>query len=237
MGRAFEVRKQSMAKTGAVKSAINGRAAKEIYLAAKQGGSVDPNANLALRAAIDKAKTKQVPNDTIQRALKRAQGNDHENYVSNRYEGYGPSGSMIIVDSLTSNVNRAISEIRDVFNKNGGKLATAGAVSYAFHDCSVFGFDEMNVEQTFEYLFEAEVEINDVVEEDEMTIVYAPFTAFNDVKKALDKKIKNYKIAETTMLANEEVILDGENKIKFEKLCDKLNELEDVQNLYHNVKE
>ncbi|AHI52649.1 YebC/PmpR family DNA-binding transcriptional regulator [Spiroplasma culicicola] len=238
MGRAHEVRKQSMAKTAAMKSAIYGRASKEIYMAAKNG-SKDPEANLALRSAIDKAKSKQVPTDVIQRAIKKAEGNDGESFTSNRYEGYGPGNSMIIVDSLTNNVNRAIAEIRDAFNKNGGKIANSGAVSHSFQATSLFAFSGLSVEETLELLMETDAEVNDVVEEDESTVVYASFQSFNTVKTALDNAgVKEYQMAETTMLADEEMtIAVEEDRIKFEKLIDKLNELEDVQNVYHNINE
>ncbi|AKX34458.1 transcriptional regulator [Spiroplasma litorale] len=238
MGRAHEVRKQSMAKTAAMKSALYGRCSKEIYMAAKNG-TKDVESNLALRSAVDKAKSKQVPADVIQRAIKKAEGNSTDNFISNRYEGYGPGNSMIIVESLTNNVNRAIAEIRDVFNKNGGKIATSGSVSHSFTPSSIFGFSGHNVEQVLELLMEEECEVNDVVEEDELVIVYAPLNSFNSVKKALDKlEIKNYEIAETTMLANEVIkITEDEAKQKFEKLIDRLNELEDVQNVFHNVEE
>ncbi|AGR41942.1 YebC/PmpR family DNA-binding transcriptional regulator [Spiroplasma diminutum] len=236
MGRAHEVRKASMEKTAAMKSAIYGRASKEIYMAAK-AGSKDPEANLALRSAIDKAKSKQVPADVIQRAIKKAEGGDADNYSSNRYEGYGPGNAMIIVDSLTNNVNRAIAEIRDAFNKNGGKIANSGAVSHSFQATSIFAFEEKTVEEILEILMEAECEVNDVVDEDEMTVVYAPFQSFNAVKKALDLAgINEYKMAETTMLADEMTTINElEEMVKFEKLIDKLNELEDVQDIYHNV--
>ncbi|QEH61605.1 YebC/PmpR family DNA-binding transcriptional regulator [Spiroplasma chinense] len=238
MGRAHEVRKQSMEKTAAAKSALYGRAAKEIYMAAKNG-STDPEANLALRSAMDKAKSKQVPADVIQRAIKRAEGGDAESYTSNRYEGYGPGNSMIIVDSLTTNVNRAIAEIRDAFNKNGGKLANAGAVSHSFQSTSVFAFENLGVEEVLELLMETDADVQDVVEEDGLTVVYAAFQSFNSVKTALDKAgVTDYKMAETTMLADENMKIDDEEtKQKFEKLIDRLNELEDVQDVYHNVED
>ncbi|QHX36022.1 transcriptional regulator [Spiroplasma sp. TIUS-1] len=233
MGRAFEVRKQSMMKTGAMKSAIYGRAAKEIYMAAKSGP--DPVANLALRSAIDKAKSKQVPADVISRAIKKASGSEHEQYIANRYEGYGPNGSMIIVDSLTTNVNRAIAEIREAFKKNHGNIGTSGAVSYAFQELAVFGFESMDVEATLEYLMEVDVDVQDVIEEEGITMVYGDFKSFNAIKTALDKKVKEYKVAEISMIPNETITLEGEAKINFDKLTDWLNELEDVQDVFHNV--
>ncbi|WP_338970505.1 YebC/PmpR family DNA-binding transcriptional regulator [Spiroplasma endosymbiont of Labia minor] len=236
MGRAHEVRKASMAKSAAAKSALNGRAAKEIYMAAKNGVA-DPNANLALRSAIDKAKSKQIPSDVIKRAIDRAAGGDAEAYVSNRYEGYGPGSTAIIVDSLTSNVNRAIAEIRDAFNKNGGKLGQNGSVSHMFNATSIFEFEGKTLEETLEYLMEKEVEVNDVIEDNGNIIVYAPFSSFSEVKQALDEfGIKNYKTAETIMTSENKIIVnDTEELSKFEKLLNKLNELEDVQAVYHNA--
>ncbi|WP_338971728.1 YebC/PmpR family DNA-binding transcriptional regulator [Spiroplasma endosymbiont of Panorpa germanica] len=236
MGRAHEVRKADMAKTAAMKSAIYGRAAKEIYMAAKQGG-VDPNANLALRSAIDKAKSKQVPTDTIERALKKAAGSDSESFISNRYEGYGPGNVAIIVDSLTSNVNRAIAEIKDVFKKNDGKIGVSGSVSHLFQSASVFAFEGFDVEAVLEAMMEFEAPVNDVVKQGDLTFVYATFAGFNQVRQCLDKiGVSEYKVAETTMLANDEVVINDEEKKKnFEKLIDRLNELEDVQDVYHNA--
>ncbi|AKU80117.1 YebC/PmpR family DNA-binding transcriptional regulator [Spiroplasma turonicum] len=238
MGRAHEVRKQSMAKTASMKSALYGRCSKEIYMAAKSG-SKDPESNLALRSAIDKARSKQVPTDVIQRAIKKAEGSDNENYIANRYEGYGPGNSMIIVDSLTNNVNRAIANIREVFNKNNGKMASTGAVSHSFNSSSMFAFENISIEKVLETLMEDDCDVNDVIEEDGLIIVYAPLSSFNNVKKTLDKlNITEYKVAETTMIPNEYIkILDQESKNNFETLIDKLNELEDVQNVYHNIEE
>lgn len=236
MGRAHEVRKQSMAKTAAMKSAIYGRAAKEIYMAAKSGSS-DLEANLSLRSAVDKAKSNQVPLDIIQRAIKKAEGGDGENLISNRYEGYGPGNSMIIVDSLTNNVNRAIAEIRDTFNKNNGKLAQSGAVSHSFQAKSLFAFKGKTVEEILELLINANLEVNDVIDDEDMVEIIAPFELFNNIKTILDKiGIINYNVAETTMIANDNIkISDNIIKEQFEKLIDKLNELEDVQNIYHNI--
>lgn len=236
MGRAHEVRKQSMAKTAAMKSAIYGRASKEIYMAAKNGSS-DPEANLALRSAMDKAKSKQVPAEVIQRAIKKAEGGDAESFTANRYEGYGPGNSMIIVDSLTNNVNRAIAEIRDAFNKNGGKIGQTGAVSHSFQAVSIFAFENKTVEEILELLMEADVEVNDVTEDEGVVEVIAPFQSFNGVKTVLDQAgIKEYKVAETTMLADSRMVIsEADVRAQFEKLIDKLNELEDVQDVYHNI--
>ncbi|KAF0850701.1 MAG: YebC/PmpR family DNA-binding transcriptional regulator [Spiroplasma poulsonii] len=235
MGRAFEVRKQSMAATAAKKAVLYNRVAREIYLAARESGA-DPNANLALRNAIDKAKSKQVPRDVIDRAIKKASGNDNENYQAIRYEGYGPGGSAIIIDTLTNNVNRAIAEVRNCFTKTGGKLGVNGAVTHLFDNLAVFAFEGKTVEEIFELLLLANCDVNDVVAEDGQVVVYAPATAFNSVKKTLDENgIEAFQMAEITMLPYERITLQGEDAERFEKMLNMLDEVDDVQEVYHNV--
>jgi len=236
MGRAHEVRAASMAKTAAKKSAANGRAAKEIYMVAKRGGA-DPNANLALRTAIDRAKANQIPADVIQRAIKKAAGGEVENYLENRYEGIGPGSVAIIVDSLTTNVNRAIAEIRDTFNKNHGKLAASGAVSYLFQNLAVFDFTGFDVETVLNFLMEKDLDVNDVMQDEDVVTVLAPFQSFAAVKSALDELgVESYLTAEVQMVPNETIAIDGEEKDQLVKLLDKLDELEDVQAVYHNAR-
>ncbi|WP_026389690.1 YebC/PmpR family DNA-binding transcriptional regulator [[Acholeplasma] multilocale] len=235
MGRAHEVRASSMAKTAAKKSAANGRASKEIYMAAKAGGS-DPTANLTLRAAIDKAKSNQIPSDVIQRAIKRAQGGDAESYTANRYEGMGPGNVAIIVDALTSNVNRAASNIREVFNKNNGN--PEGKVAFMFQDAAIFAFEGKTIDETLETLMMNDVDVNDVVEEDGAIVVYAPFKAFSSVKHALDDMgVEEYLMAETKLIPTDDYIEIDNQEIKdqLQQLLDKLDDLEDVQNVYHNA--
>ncbi|NLB49055.1 MAG: YebC/PmpR family DNA-binding transcriptional regulator, partial [Erysipelotrichia bacterium] len=123
MGRHFEVRAKSMAATAAKKSALYMRASKEIYIAAKSGVP-DPNSNLALRSAIDKWKGQSVPKDIIDRAIKKAIGGEIENYIEGRYEAFGPGGSFVVVDTLSDNVNRALSDVRTVISKKGGHLGS-----------------------------------------------------------------------------------------------------------------
>ncbi|AGM26313.1 hypothetical protein SSYRP_v1c07230 [Spiroplasma syrphidicola EA-1] len=236
MGRAFEVRKQSMAATSAKKAVLYNRMAREIYLAAREG-SPDPTANLALRNAIDKAKSKQVPKDVIERAIKKASGNDNDNYQAIRYEGYGPGGSAIIVETLTNNVNRAVAEVRNCFTKTGGKLGVSGAVTHLFDHLALFAFTKHSVDEVFEQLLLADCDVNDVVDEEDQVVVYAPATAFNAVKTVLDSMgISDFAMAEITMLAQEEITLAGEEKERFEKLLNMLDECDDVQEVYHNVK-
>lgn len=235
MGRAHEVRAASMAKTAAKKTAANGRASKEIYMAAKSGGA-DPASNLALRTLIDKAKSNQIPKDVIDRAIKRATGGDAENYVSNRYEGMGPGNIAIIVDALTSNVNRAAANIREVFNKNHGN--PEGKVAFMFDEVSMFAFKGKTEEEVLEQLMMSEVDVNDVEVEDDMIIVTAPYKSFNAVKHSLDELVINeYLMSEIKLIPTDDYVevTDTEIKQQLQTLLDKLDKLEDVQNVYHNA--
>src|SRR5574344_3048908 len=134
MGRHFEVRADSMAKTAKAKSAVYMRASKEIYMAAKKGP--DPESNLALRAAIDKYR-KTCPKDVIERAIKKAQGGESTNYLEGRYEAFGPGGSLLVIDTLTDNVNRALVDVRTAITKKGGHL---GNVLFNFSMQGIFDF-------------------------------------------------------------------------------------------------
>src|SRR5690606_331116 len=127
MGRAFEVRKVAMAKTAAAKTKVYSKYGREIYMAAK-AGVPDPEINLNLRRVIEKAKKDQVPSDIIKRAIEKAKGGVDENYTEVRYEGFGPGNTLIIVDCLTDNTNRTLTEVRTLFNKSGGKLGVSGSV-------------------------------------------------------------------------------------------------------------
>ncbi|WP_425379587.1 YebC/PmpR family DNA-binding transcriptional regulator [Spiroplasma endosymbiont of Stenodema calcarata] len=237
MGRAFEVRKQAMAASAAKKAVLYNRMAREIYLAAREGGT-DPTDNLALRNAIDKAKSKQIPRDVIDRAIKKASGNDNEKYQAIRYEGYGPGGSAIIIDTLTNNVNRAVAEVRNCFTKTGGKLGVNGAVVHLFDPLAIFAFEGKTVEEILELLLLANCDITDVVTEDGQVVVYAPATAFNSVKVVLDEAgITTFQMAEITMLPHERITLQGDDAERFAKMLNMFDEVDDVQDVYHNVVE
>ena len=139
MGRAHEVRAASMAKTAAAKTKIYSRYGKEIYMAAKSGVP-DPSMNVTLKRVIEKAKAAQVPADVIKRNIEKAKGGAAEAYIDNRYEGFGPAGSTIIIDTLSDNSNRSLAEIRSCFNKSHCNLGTSGSVSYNYDNCGILSF-------------------------------------------------------------------------------------------------
>jgi YebC/PmpR family DNA-binding regulatory protein len=232
MGRHFEVRAAAMAASGAKKSALYMRASKEIYMAAK-GGLPDPDSNLSLRSAIDKYKGLSVPKDVIERAIKKASGGEAEAYSSGRYEAFGPGNSLIIVDTLTDNVNRAFIDIRTAITRKGGRLAT---VAYNFTETGLLVFKGTNPDQFAEALILADVDVKDIAGYDDHIEIQVAPTALNAAKSALkDLSIEEFDVCEITMLPNETMTLEGEDLDTFKALLDVLDELQDVQNVYHNV--
>lgn len=207
----------------------------EIYAAAKSGDP-DPHANQKLRFVIERAKTYNVPKHIIDRAIEKAKGSGDETFQELRYEGFGPNGSMVIVDALTNNVNRTASDVRAAFGKNGGNMGVSGAVAYMFDNTALFGFAGADADEVLEYLMEKEIDVRDVVDEDGQIIVYGEPEDFNEIQAALKEKgITEFSMAEMQMIPQNEVTLTGDDLEKFEKMIDVLDELEDVQQIYHNV--
>ena len=232
MGRHFEVRAASMAATAKKKSALYMRASKEIYMAAKRGVP-DPNSNLALRSAIDKYR-KTCPKDVIDRAIKKAQGGDATSYIEGRYEALGPAGTLLIVDTLSDNSNRALVNVRTIITKKGGQL---GSVSYNFEHVGVLAFKYSGSEEALEEnLILNDVDVREINNEDgEVEILVAP-NDFEKAKEALKSlNVTDFEVAEVTMMANDKITLEGEELKKFQELLDQLDDCEDVQNVYHNV--
>ena len=232
MGRHHEVRAAAMARTGKIKSALYARASKEAYMAAKQG-SPDPKTNLALRAVYEKYRGKSVPRDVFDRAIKKAQGGDAVAYVEGRYEAFGPGNSLLIVDTLTDNPNRALVEVRTQIVRKGGHL---GSVIYNFTQLGILAFKGTNRDEVEENLILGDVDVQDVeLDEDTIYVTVSP-ESFEKAKKVLaGLGITEFDEAEIRMEPNEYVTLNDEDKQKFQDLVDALDELEDVQNVAHNV--
>ncbi|HEL1048208.1 TPA: YebC/PmpR family DNA-binding transcriptional regulator, partial [Streptococcus equi subsp. zooepidemicus] len=222
------------AKDGAT-SKVYAKFGVEIYVAAKQG-EPDPELNTALKFVIDRAKQAQVPKHVIDKAIDKAKGNTDETFVEGRYEGFGPNGSMIIVDTLTSNVNRTAANVRAAYGKNGGNMGAAGSVSYLFDKKGVIVFKGDDADSIFELLLEADVDVDDVEAEDGSITVY---TAPTDLHKAIlalrESGISEFQVTELEMIPQSEVTLEGDDLAVFEKLVDALEADDDVQKVYHNV--
>ena len=235
MGRKWNNIKDKKASKDANTSRIYAKFGREIYVAAKQG-EPDPEANQALKVVLERAKTYNVPKTIIERAIDKAKGGDEETYDELRYEGFGPNGSMVIVDALTNNVNRTASEVRAAFGKNGGNMGVSGSVSYMFDATAVFGVEGKTVDEVLELLMEADVEVRDILEEENTVIIYAEPDQYHAVQEALrNVGITEFTIAELTMLAQNEVELPADAQAQFEKMIDALEDLEDVRQVYHNV--
>lgn len=207
----------------------------EIYAAAKSG-EPDPHSNQKLRFVIERAKTYNVPRHIIDRAIEKAKGGGDEQYQELRYEGFGPNGSMVIVDTLTNNVNRTAADVRAAFGKNGGNMGVTGAVSYMFDNTALFGFAGYDADEILEYLMDKDIDVRDVEAEDGQIMVYGEPTDFHAIQEALKEKgITDFSVAEMQMIPQNEVTLTGDDLAKFEKMIDVLEDLEDVQSVYHNV--
>jgi YebC/PmpR family DNA-binding regulatory protein len=235
MGRKWNNIKEKKASKDANTSKIYSKFGLEIYVAAKKG-EPDPESNRALKVVLERAKTYNVPKAIIDRALDKAKGSADEIYEELRYEGFGPSGAMVIVDALTNNVNRTAPLVRSTFNKNGGNMGVSGSVAYMFDSTAVLGIEGKSAEEVMEILIEADADVRDIVEEEEAVIIYAEPDQFHAVQEALKGAgIEEFTVAELTMLAQNDIALEGEALAQFEKLIEALEDLEDVQQVYHNV--
>ncbi|KAB8126658.1 YebC/PmpR family DNA-binding transcriptional regulator [Gracilibacillus oryzae] len=235
MGRKWNNIKEKKAAKDKNTSRIYAKFGREIYVAAKQG-EPNPESNQALKIVLERAKTYSVPKAIIDRAIDKAKGGDDENFDELRYEGFGPNGAMVIVDTLTNNVNRTAADVRAAFNKNGGNMGTNGSVSYMFDHTAVFGIEGMSSDEVLEILMEADIDARDLMEEDNVVIVYAEPDQFHAFQEAFkDKGVTEFTVAELTMLPQNDVNLDEDTQEQFEKLIDALEDLEDVQQVYHNV--
>lgn len=235
MGRKWNNIKEKKASKDANTSRVYAKFGVEIYVAAKKG-EPDPESNRALKVVLERAKTYNVPKAIIDRALEKAKGSADEIYDELRYEGFGPNGAMIIVDALTNNVNRTASAVRAAFNKNGGNMGVSGSVAYMFDAAAVFGVEGKTSDEVLELLMEADVDVRDILEEDESVIVYAEPDQYQAVQDAFNAAgVTEFTIAELSMIAQNYVTLPEDAQAQFEKLVDALEDLEDVQQVYHNV--
>ena len=224
------------AKTGAAKGKLYGMYAKEIYLAAKNGG-VTPEGNPSLKRLIEKAKKDQVPSDIIKRAIEKVNSGAGENYETLTYEMFGPAGSTLMVECLTDNVNRSVSDLRAVVNKCHIKMGGMGSVSYMYDNLCIVGFTGMTEEEVMDTLIENDIDFVDLEVENNHVMIYGEPKDLFKIKDAISKKLNNvdFDVDEISQLPKERVTLEGEDKEVFDKLLTLLDDVDDVQNVYHNV--
>lgn len=225
-------------KKGAIdseRSKVFQKLAKELYVAAKSGDP-NPENNASLRMVIEKAKSENMPKANIESAINKAKnkGND-ENYDFIRYEGYGPSGIAIMIDCLTDNKNRTAGFVRSTLTKRGGNLGTDGSVSYLFERKGVLVLDkEYDSDKLMEDILE--LDILDFNEEEDSYIIYTSPESFIEVKDKLEEiGYNNFIMSEVTFVPNSYISLDEESTEKVSNLIDALNDIDDVQNVYHNL--
>ena len=212
------------------------RLAREISIAAREGGS-DVEANFKLRIAIDKARKENMPKDSIDRAIKRGTGDDKTGEAIERitYEGYASNGIALMIDCLTENRNRTVAELRHALTHGGGSMAEVGSVSWQFNHIAYFAIDAASAE--FDKVFELAVEggADDVTTDDESIEVFAPLEAFNE----LSTKFKNEGIqvdeAGLRFIPKQEISLDPEKTLKVMKVIETVEDLDDVQDVYSNL--
>jgi YebC/PmpR family DNA-binding regulatory protein len=236
MGRAYQNRKESMAKTSDMKARVYSRYAREIYVSAKQGG-VDPEGNLALRGLIERAKKNQVPAHVIEKALDKARGVGGEDFATARYEGFGPGGSMVIVDCLTDNPNRTFGDVRQCFTKAKCKLGSPGSVSHLFDHSAILVMDGSDEEAVLEALMMADVDVSDIEAEEGKVTVFAPHTEYFKARQALVDTFENvdFEVDDIQFVPQATTSLSAEEQATLESLIVMLEYLEDVQNVYHNA--
>lgn len=236
MGRAYQNRKESMAKTSDAKARVYSKYGREIYVCAKAGG-VDPAGNLALRSLIERAKKDQVPTHVIEKAIDKAKGGGGEDFATARYEGFGPGGCMVIVDCLTDNPNRTFGDVRQCFTKTDCKIGTQGSVSHMFDHSAILTFKGDDEDAALEALMMADVDVTDIENEDGIISVFAPNTEYFKAKQALQETFEgiDFEVDDIQFLPQNTTVLNGDDVTMFEKFLDMLNDLDDVQNIFHNV--
>ncbi len=236
MGRAYQNRKESMAKTSDAKAKVYSKYGRVIYVCAKEGGP-DPDGNLALRGLIERAKKDQVPTHVIDKAIKKAEGGGGEDFSVARYEGFGPGGSMVIVDCLTDNPNRTFGDVRQCFTKTKCKIGTEGTVSHMFDHSCIFVFKNDDEEAVLEALLMADVDVTDIESDDGKVTVFAPHTEYFKAKNALTDGLGeiDFEVDEIQFLPKGNTPISGEDVEMFGTFLDMLNDLDDVQNIYHDA--
>ncbi|MFN2262003.1 MAG: YebC/PmpR family DNA-binding transcriptional regulator [Psychroflexus sp.] len=236
MGRAFEFRKARKMKRWSAMAKTFTRLGKDIVMAVKEGGP-DPETNAKLRAVIQNAKSANMPKDNIERAIKRASDKNLGDYKTVLYEGYAPHGIAILVETATDNTNRTVANIRSYFNKCDGNLGTSGSVEFMFdHTCN-FRINSENIDIEELELEMIDFGVEEIFEDEDGIMIYAPFENFGNIQKELESK--NIEIIASGFDRIPQITkpIDEDQKADVEKLLEKIEEDDDVQNVYHTMAE
>lgn len=239
MGRAFEYRKAAKMKRWGHMARTFTKIGKQIAIAVNSGGP-DPEMNPALRAVIANAKRENMPKDNIERAIKNAMGKDKSDYKTMTYEGYGPHGIAIFVDTLTDNPTRTVGDVRSVFNKFDGNMGTMGSLAFLFDHKCVFSFkkqDDLEMDDLILELIDYGVEDEFDEDEEEGTItIYGDPKSFGEIQKHLEEKGFEVVGAEFTYIPNDLKDVTPEQRATIDKMVEKMEDFDDVQTVYTNMK-
>lgn len=237
MGRAFEYRKASKLKRWGHMARTFTKIGKQIAIAVKAGGP-EPDTNPALRAIIANAKRENMPKDNVERAIKNAMGKDQKDYKEMVYEGYGPFGIAVLVETATDNTTRTVANVRSVFNKFGGSLGTSGSLDFIFTRKAMFTIakkEEMVMDDFILELIDYGVD-EEYDEDEEEIIIYGDPKSFSLIQKYLEENGFEIKGSEFTRIPNDEKDLNAEQRATIDKLVEKMEDDEDVQNVYTNLR-
>ena len=242
MGRAFEFRKERKFKRWGHMARVFTKIGKEITIAVKQGGP-DVTGNPRLRALLQTARSENMPKDNIERAIKRASDKDQGDYKEVNFEGYGPHGIAFLIEAATDNNNRTVANIRSYFTKSGGSLGTSGSTEYMFDHKCVFRMKSdkpVDIEELeLELIDYGAEEVFEEVDEDEnrTIVIYGEYTAFNNIQKYIEDNGYELVSGEFTRIPNVDLKdLPAEQRVELDKLIERLEEDDDVQNVYHTMK-
>lgn len=235
MGRAFEYRRAAKEKRWDKMSKLFPKLAKAITIAAKEGGQ-DPDMNATLRTAIQNAKAQNMPKDNIERAIKRADAKDFENYVEVIYEGKGPHGVLVFVECATDNTTRTVANVKSYFNKAGGQVVPNGSFEFMFDRKAVFEitqFEELDLDELELELIDAGLE--EIEKEEDRVVLYADYTSFGNLQEALEKKNIEVEKSSLKRIATSPVEFTDEQLEDIEKMLDKIEDDDDIQQVFTNI--
>lgn len=236
MGRAFEFRKGRKLKRWAAMAKTFTRIGKDIVMAVKEGG-VNPESNARLRAVIQNAKAANMPKENVERAIKKATDKDTDNYKEVLFEGYAPHGIAIVIETATDNNNRTVANVRAAFNKCNGNFGTSGSVVFMFdHTCNfLIKTDDLKMDLEEFELELIDFNVEEVFEDEDGILIYAPFEQFGDIQKYLEENNLEIISSGFERIPTTTTKLNEEEQADVEKLLDRLDEDEDVQNVYHSM--
>lgn len=234
MGRAFEFRKERKFKRWANMAKVFTKIGREIAIAVKEGGA-DPNYNSRLRMAVQNAKTANMPKANVENAIKKASSKEAENYDEIVYEGYAPHGVAMIVETATNNVNRTVANVRAIFNKYGGSLSTSGSVDYMFTRLGVFKVKPQGLDLESLELDLIDHGLQEIKEEDGLVSLYCNFEDFGNLSKALEEKGLEVESSELVRIPSHTKTLTEDQVEDVITLLDKMEDDEDVVNVFHNM--